>query len=62
MRRTAPTAAAAPITVERKADGSYVVNVLTPAGVVSLGQHARVADAWRAIDEIDSPVAFAQAA
>lgn len=52
-----------PITVERADDGAYVVHAVTPTGVVSLGTHANVVDAWMAIDELDSPVQqLAQAA
>jgi hypothetical protein len=46
---------ASPLTVDRDADGAYVVHAITPAGVVSLGTHANVVDAWAAIDELDSP-------
>jgi hypothetical protein len=59
MRR-APKAT---LTVDRRADGAYVVHALTTDGVLSLGTHANVADAWMAIDALDSPAAgLAQAA
>ena len=62
MRRIVPTTATTPVTIERAADGGYVVHALTTSGVVSLGTHSRVADAWRAIDALDAPADFAQAA
>jgi hypothetical protein len=44
-----------PLIIERSPDGAYVVHAISPAGVVSLGTHANVVDAWMAIDALDSP-------
>jgi hypothetical protein len=51
MRRTPkPT-----LTGDRASDGAYVVYALTADGVLALGTYANVADAWTAIDALDSP-------
>jgi hypothetical protein len=46
----------APLLLERTADGELAVWALTVDGVRDLGRHARVADAWAAIDAVDSPL------
>lgn len=51
-----------PLTMEIAGDGSYVIHAITPNGVVPLGRHASVTDAWEAIDAIDAPASLAKAA
>lgn len=57
-----PTMNQTPVSVKLDDDGRYVVHAVTEDGVVDLGRHSHIADVWRALDTIDSPVPFAQAA